>query len=66
MLKICCPGCGVKLKIRPRMLGRKGRCPQCRQRLRVEPRGYVVRALIAAEPPESGHAQNEHRSVEMN
>lgn len=48
ILKICCPNCGVKLKIRPHMLGRKGKCPQCGQRLRVEPRGYIVKAVIGA------------------
>ncbi|TWU05282.1 hypothetical protein CA54_59700 [Symmachiella macrocystis] len=50
MLKICCPGCGVKLKIRPRMLNRKGKCPRCEQRLRIEPQNYVVHAVLRAVP----------------
>ncbi|QDU44839.1 hypothetical protein Mal52_33250 [Symmachiella dynata] len=50
MLKICCPSCGVKLKIRPRMLNRKGKCPRCEQRLRIEPQNYVVHAVLRANP----------------
>ncbi len=57
MLIICCPGCGVKLKIRPRMFNRKGKCPRCGQRLRVEPRGYVVHATITADDVVSQHRE---------
>jgi len=46
MLKICCPRCGVKIKIRPRMYNKRGKCPQCGQRLKVIPQGYLVHAIV--------------------
>ena len=35
MLKITCPGCGKKLLAKPELAGRMGKCPHCKQPIKI-------------------------------